>query len=100
MLVTFKSDAYENTVYLSAVAQQLLALLGHSGTIPGAIKAADLPQALINLQQGLAQHHEPLSLVDDDVEPEIKLTLRAAPLIQLLQASIKKNCDVLWCYGM
>ena len=95
MFVTFTSDAYENITYFHSVAKQLIILMDHSGAIPGAIKAADLPHALNNLKHGLP--HAPVSSgADEDDDAEISLTKRAVPLIQLLEASIKKSCDVLW----
>ncbi len=95
MFVTFTSAAYENITYFHSVAKQLIILMEHSGAIPGAIKAADLPHALTNLKHGLP-HQEPSASRDEEDEPEISLAKRAVPLIQLLEASIKKNCDVLW----
>lgn len=94
MFVTFTSQAYENITYFHSVAKQLLNLMEHSGAIPGAIKASDLPHALNNLKHGLP--HQELGAQADDDEPEISLAKRAVPLIQLIEASIKKNCDVLW----
>lgn len=97
MLVTFHSDAYENITYFGDIAKQLLALMGHSGTIPGAIKSGDLPEALRHLQQGLAKSGPHfLDQENDEGEVEIGLAKRAIPLIKLLQASIKDDCDVLW----
>lgn len=96
MLVTFHSNAYENITYFGDVAKQLLTLMGHSGTIPGAIKSKDLPAALSHLQQGLQGKGEPAAREDDDGEVEIGLAKRAIPLINLLHASIKDDCDVLW----
>jgi hypothetical protein len=98
MLVTFYSDAYENITYFGDVAKQLLTLMGHSGTIPGAIKSKDLPQALNQLQQGLKGEFVSSTRNEEDDE-EIGLTKRAIPLINLLQASIKNDCDVLWDSG-
>jgi hypothetical protein len=100
MLVTFYSDAYENITYFGDVAKQLLTLLGHSGTIPGAIKSKDLPEALSHLQQGLKGGSGFSSKPDEEEDDEeIELSKRAIPLINLLQASIKKECDVLWDSG-
>lgn len=96
MLVTFHSDAYENITYFGDVAERLLALMGHSGTIPGAIKSQDLPLALSHLQQGLAKGNASAAEQEDDDEVEIDLAKRAVPLLNLLQASIKSDCDVLW----
>ncbi|MFT4059698.1 MAG: DUF1840 domain-containing protein [Legionella sp.] len=97
MLVTFHSDAYENITYFGDIAAQLLTLMGHSGAIPGAIKSHDLPQALNHLQQGLQNKNVSSSQEEDDEEEvEIDLVKRAIPLVNLLQASIKSDCDVLW----
>jgi hypothetical protein len=95
MFVTFTSDAYENITYFHSVAKQLIILMEHSGAIPGAIKAPDVAHALNNLKHGLP--HEPgTSFGDEDGEAEINLSKRAVPLIHLLEASIKQNCDVMW----
>lgn len=96
MLVTFHSDAYENITYFGDIAKQLLTLMGHSGTIPGAIKSHELPAALSQLQQGLQGKKNPVQEEDEEGEVEIGLAKRAIPLINLLQASIKKDCNVLW----
>ncbi len=95
MLVTFHSNAYENITYFGEVAKQLLQLMGHSGTIPGAIKSKDVPDALNRLKNSLAKSNDS-DREDDDGEVAIGLAKRAIPLINLLQASIKDDCDVLW----
>lgn len=97
MFIRFSTDAYENITYFSSVGTQLIKLMGHSGTVPGAIKSIDLPEALENLQKGLNQQPQTTSIdKEDEREPEISLVKRAVPLINLLQAAIKKECDVLW----
>ena len=97
MLVTFHSDAYENITYFGDVAKTLLHLMGHSGTIPGAILAEDLPEALSQLQNGLGKNkNAAIDQEDDDGDVEIGLAKRAIPLINLIQASIKDKCNVLW----
>lgn len=77
--------------------------MGHSGTVPGAFKANQVSDALSNLQSGLASETSKSQSVnqdnDDDDEPKISLAKRAVPLINLLQAAIKKNCDVLWDFS-
>ena len=96
-MITFRCDAYENISYFNDVAKSLLSLMGHSGTVPGALKAEEVANALSNLQKGLGNKSS-LSEQDDDDdnEPKIGLAKRAIPLISLLQAAIKKECDVLW----
>ena len=97
MLVTFYCDAYENITYFGDVAKQLLNLMGHSGTVPGAIKSQDLSESLNQLQQGLKKGKSPsMDSKNDDEDEVIHLAKRATPLINLLQAAIKKDCDVLW----
>ncbi len=53
MLVTFSSDAYESITYFDKVAQRLLTLMGHSGTIPGALVAEAFSDWLENLHKGI-----------------------------------------------
>ncbi|HHF7344983.1 TPA: DUF1840 domain-containing protein [Legionella feeleii] len=99
MLVTFSSDAYENITMFGDVAIQLLKMMGHSATIPGAIVAADIPEALTRLQQGLAKTEKKEQNTDegaDDEEPDISLAHRAFPLLNMLKSAQKKQCDVLW----
>ena len=99
-MITFSCDAYENISYFSDVAQNLLSLMGHSGTVPGAFKAEEVPDALSSLQRGLGKDKNKTSPVpqddDEEKEPQIGLAKRAIPLINMLQAAIKNNCDVLW----
>ncbi|WP_454783493.1 DUF1840 domain-containing protein [Legionella sp. WA2022007384] len=95
MLITFHTDAYEDITYFADVAKRLLSLMGHSGTIPGAIKSENLPEALERLQAGLTKEKK-VDENDDENEPEISLSKRAVPLISLLQAAIKKDKDILW----
>jgi hypothetical protein len=98
-MITFRCDAYENIMYFNDVAKSLLALMGHSGTIPGALKAEEVAEALSSLKKGLGQKNNGTTSsdqLDDEKEPAIGLAKRAIPLIQLLQAAIKKDCDVLW----
>ena len=46
MLVTFKSDAYADIMMFGDAAHRLLKMMGHSGTLPSAILAEDVPAAL------------------------------------------------------
>lgn len=99
MLVTFSSDAYENITMFGDVAIQLLKMMGHSATIPGAIVAADIPEALTRLQQGLAKTEKKEQNTADeteDEEPNISLAHRAFPLLNMLKSAQEKQCDVLW----
>ena len=89
------------------VAVTLLKLMGHSGTVPSALLAADIPSALARLQQGLAAADAEVQgkqaarsgAEDADTEPPVGLRLRAYPLIQLLSAAARQGCDVMWEAG-
>ena len=56
MLVTFKTEAYANITMFGEVAVTLLKLMGHSGTVPGALMAEDVPAALERLKAAVTEH--------------------------------------------
>ena len=89
------------------VALALLKMAGHSGTVPSALLAEDIPAALARLEQSLAaadpQEHvrqsAPPESENTDAEPPVGLRLRAYPLIQMLSAAARQGCDVTWEKG-
>jgi hypothetical protein len=100
VLVHFDSEVGGLTM-LGDIAVQLLKLMGHSGTVPSAILAADIPAALARLEQALAQSPTPAAAGDGgdearDGEPRVSLQQRAYPLVQLLKAAAKRECDLMW----
>jgi hypothetical protein len=102
MLVTFSCDAHENIMMFGDVALKLLKMMGHSGTVPGAIVAKDVPDALEKLTQSINRHREnpPASIdaknEDDDEVAPVSIVHRAFPLIELLKDAAAHKCDVLW----
>jgi len=102
MLVTFSCPAYANVTMFGDDAVRLLKLMGHSGTVPGALLAADLEAALERLEAAVEadkQSPEPepeASSEREDGEPAVRLSHRALPMIELLKAATKANCDVMW----
>jgi len=89
------------------VAVTLLKMAGHSGTVPSALLAADIPAALARLERELVaagaeeaskQSVRP-SEEDADNPPPVGIRLRAYPLIQLLSAAARQGCDVMWEEG-
>lgn len=100
MLVTFSCPAYANITMFGDAAVRLLKLMGHSGTVPGALLAADVPAALERLEAAVeadVQSPEPeASAQNEDSEPAVSLSHRALPLIALLKAATKAKCDVMW----
>jgi hypothetical protein len=90
-------------------AVRLVQLGGHSGTVPSAVLAADLPAFAARLRSGLDQHGDELSPAppaaavdraeDDDDEPRerpIKLRLRAVPLLDMVDTAIEQESGLMW----
>ena len=99
MIVTFSTERYSNIMLFGDIAKQMLHLMGHSGTIPGAILAADVPAALQRLQQGISGAPSAAPHSDDPETGQpthIDLKTRALPLVELLQSAIDNNSDVMW----
>ncbi len=107
MLVTFRSDAWSNITMFGDVAVTLLRMAGHSGTVPSAMLAGELPSALARLKRALAAAGDkdagkPVRQAgggEPDEPAPVGLGLRAYPLIELLAASIEQECDVMWAEG-
>lgn len=100
MLVTFSCPAYADITMFGHVAVRLLKLMGHSGTVPGALLAEDVQAALGRLGAAI-EAEEPLpepqeSGEGEDDEAAVSLPHRALPLIELLKAAAKANCNVMW----
>ena len=100
MLVIFSSQASANITMFADIAVQLLKMMGHSGTVPSAILAKDVPAALANLEAALrADKQQPASEEPtDDIEetPFVSLSHRALPLIDLLKNAVKDESNVQW----
>ena len=99
MLVTFKTDVGNITMF-GDVALQMIKMMGHSETIPGAILAKDVHLALSQLKTALAKENVPPPTDDneddDNNEPAVSMNHRALPLIGLLTAAIEAGCDIMW----
>lgn len=101
MLVTFDSKAGRVTMF-GDVAGQLIRMMGHSGTVPGALLAEEIPKALANLKRALAdadQQPAPTAVQEEDSQEKaapISLRIRGYPLIQLLEIALEQSADVMW----
>ena len=82
------------------VAVQLLKMMGHSGTVPGALLAEDIPAALTKLKAAVEENEAPEETEktsdENSEEPPVSLSVRAHPLIELLTAAAEQKCDVMW----
>ena len=100
MLVTFKTSAHGNITMFGDVAKSLLLLMGQSGNVPGALMSEDVPQALQQLQDGIKQNNdeEPTPPLDEDdnAPAPVAISVRAKPLVELLEAAIASNESVMW----
>lgn len=110
MLVTFHTKAYASITMFGDVAKELLHLMGHSGTVPSAIKAEDVPAALGRLETAIAQRKSSEAVDgaatadatgrdrgrDDDAPRKVPLSHRALPLLELLRAAAARKVDVMW----
>ncbi len=105
MIVRFHTGFGQLTMH-GDVAVALLKGMGHTGGVPGAILAADLPEALASLERTLetaggqpASPPAPAVAGDDDEqerEPVIALRTRAVPLLELMRTAIKRGSDLMW----
>lgn len=97
MLVTFTTKTYADITMFGDIAQTLLRMMGHSTTVPGAILAADVPAALTRLKVAIdTVTASPPAPDDDEEEPVVSIAHRALPLIELLDAAVKADANVMW----
>lgn len=100
MLITFTTPAYANITMFGDVALNMLKLMGHSATAPGALLAADIPAALQKLEAAVEADRQSPQLEqpaeDDDGDVPVSLSHRALPLIELLKAAAKAKSDLMW----
>ncbi|CDH45186.1 MAG: DUF1840 domain-containing protein [Candidatus Competibacteraceae bacterium] len=103
MIVTFRTKAHADIMIFGDIAITLLKLMGHSGTVPSALLADEVPAALERLRTAVAAHKAMVPKAAEDVEDNddadessVDLAQRAFPLIELLAAAATAKCDVMW----
>lgn len=100
MLVTFTTNAYADITMFGDVALDMLRMMGHSETVPGAILAEDVPAALDRLKRETEVMNDASAPSDagarSNDEPPVSLKHRALPLIELLTAAARQKNDVMW----
>ncbi|MBL4245310.1 DUF1840 domain-containing protein [Vibrio fluvialis] len=106
MLMTFRCKASANVTMFGSIGLQMLTMMDHSETVPGAILAKDVPEALRLLQAAIElekKKAQPETDDDEDNESAIELPVsianRALLLIALLKAASQEECDVMWEEG-
>ncbi len=94
MLITFHSkDHYPITMHAEP-ALELLSLMGLEAKAPGGLYADDVPQALWQLQEALADLAP--SPAADDAPAPVALATRAVPLLEMLRRAVKQQHPVHW----
>ena len=100
MPITFKTKSYADITMLNDVGEKMLKMMDFGNTVPGAIVAEDIGQALSNLQACIDIENtqtDSNDLEDDDEkEPAIALETRAIPLLELLQSANANGHAVSW----
>ncbi len=102
MLVTFKSKAHGDITMFGDVALKLIQIMGHGGSVPGAIGADEVASALERLRAA-AQADKELNVGKTDEpadgkhsERAVSLAQRALPLIGMLEAAERRGAPVMW----
>ena len=101
MLVIFTSNAHSDIMMFADVAEKLIEMMGHSGEIPGAIAAKDVPEVLERLEKAVAFHEnessdEHQTDEDENAEKKVGLASRAFPLLEMLKDAAKEEEPVMW----
>lgn len=110
MLVRFSSVETGSVLMFGDIAVSLIKMMGATGKVPGAISAEDIPAALTRLRQQLeidaaASDGTADTKItktdkdrknDKDEESTISLTVRAGPLIQILERAEAADAAVMW----
>ena len=103
ILVTFSCQAYADITIFGNEAVRLLKLMGHSGTVPGALLAEDVQVALWHLEAVFESDGVSLrpgkSAEGGNNNPAVSHPHRILPLIDLLKAAAKEQCNVMWDSG-
>jgi len=106
--VIVKFSTRQDDVFMHGeAALVLLRGMGHTGTVPGAILAADLPEALARLERTLEANGDSVPVPPapsaageradaPEREPPVTLRTRAVPLVDLLRNAIARGSDLMW----
>jgi hypothetical protein len=96
MLVTFHSKDHYPITMFGEPALQLIQLMGAQPKVPGAFYADDVPQALWQLQEALADVTDVPMTQPQAEEPAVGLKQRALPLLDMLKAAVKAQHSIHW----
>ena len=101
MLVKFQTKFQATITMFGVVAVTHIKLMGHSGIVPSALLAEDMPVALARLKAAVAersnkpQDPQAGSSRDGEEAQSVSLAHRAVPLIEMLTAAVAEHENVM-----
>ncbi|KIP69899.1 hypothetical protein BCT11_24215 [Vibrio sp. 10N.222.52.B12] len=102
MLVKFSCKNHASVIMFGDVAQEIIKMMEHSGKVPSAILASDIPEVLVKLNSAIERekirnlNNVEMNEEHENAEPAISIIERAYPLLELLKTAIEGKCDVMW----
>jgi len=108
MIVTFQSPASGDVIMFGDVAHRMMELMGKDPDPKGIVTVEQLPDAITRLRAAIEADKQRLAAMQDDERPQfevgeggvkrpfVSLAQRAAPLMELLEWSLKKKKPVVW----
>ncbi|MEB4592229.1 DUF1840 domain-containing protein [Candidatus Thiothrix sp. Deng01] len=102
-MIRFTSPAGASVSMFDKDAKALIRMMGHSGAVPSAIRAEDVAEALQNLTNALKTEEEQEQdgqqgkpQQQDEEDKRVSVNVRAYPLLELLNAAVAKQKNVMW----
>jgi hypothetical protein len=108
MIVIFQSAAAGDVIMFGDVAHRMMTFMGKEADAKGIVTVEQLPDAIAGLRAAIeADKQQRAELREEDrpqfeigeggvKRPYVSLTQRAAPLLELLEWSLKKKKPVVW----
>ena len=93
-MIVFKTKQHADVSMFDQVALKLINLMGHSGSIPGALTEEEVAGAFENLSNAVTLPSAQSG--DSWDEDSVSLVHRAQPLLDLLAAAKRGHNHVIW----
>jgi hypothetical protein len=108
VIVTFQSPASGDVIMFGDVAHRMMELMGKDPEAKGIVTVEQLPEAIARIKAAMEQDKAARAGKQDEDLPQfeigeggvkrpyVALAQRAAPLLELLEWSLKKQKPVVW----
>lgn len=98
MAITFKSKHSPNILTLDRIGLELIKAMGHSGSVPGSLAAADVGPAFAALKESIDRRGQDTGdeLGKDDEPASVSFAHRALPLLGMLESAAREGDYVIW----